>query len=127
MMEDLRQQCIFCRIADHDIPAKIAYEDQEVIAFHDLAPRAPVHVLIIPKKHIPSLAEAAPEDEPVLGRIQVAARKIAEQLGLAENGFRLVSNCRADGGQEVPHLHYHLIGGQFLGPYTDETYFQTHS
>jgi len=104
--------CLFCKIAAGEIPAKFVYEDETVVAFADIAPRLPVHILIVPKKHIVSLGEATSEDVQLLGHIQLVACQIAEKMGIRETGFRLVTNSGADSGQEVPHLHYHLIGGE---------------
>ncbi len=109
------KDCLFCKIAAGEIPAAKVYEDDELLAFKDIAPKAPVHLLIIPKKHLASLAEAAPEDAAWLGRIQVLARRLAEEQGIADGGFRVVANSGADSGQEVAHLHYHLLGGAKLG------------
>lgn len=113
-----RNSCLFCRIADHDSPSRLVYEDHEVVAFEDINPRAPLHILIVPKKHIESTAELAPEDGALIGKIHLVAKKLAEDAGIAEKGYRLVCNCGVDGGQEIPHLHVHLLGGRFLGPYT---------
>ncbi|MBR5429852.1 MAG: histidine triad nucleotide-binding protein [Firmicutes bacterium] len=109
-----RKDCIFCRIADQDIPSPLLYEDEYVCAFRDLHPKAPTHILIIPKKHVASLAELTEEDLPLVTHIVRAAQKLAEQEGIADSGYRLLSNCRADAGQEVPHLHFHLLGGRRL-------------
>jgi histidine triad (HIT) family protein len=103
-------QCLFCRIAAGEIPAKKAYEDDEIIAFHDIAPRAPVHLLIIPKPHIASLQEAQAEHAPLLGRMMVLTSALARDHGSPE-GFRLVVNTGKVGRQEVYHLHMHLMGG----------------
>ncbi len=105
---------IFKRIIDGEIPADLVYEDEVCIAFRDVRPQAPVHVLIIPRKEIPSVAQVEPEDEAILGRLIVVARKLGEELGLA-NGYRLVLNCGPDGGQTVDHLHVHLLGQRPLG------------
>lgn len=105
---------IFQRIIDREIPAKIIYEDDRCLAFHDVNPQAPTHVLVIPKKPIPSLADATDDDAALLGHLLVAAKKIAVQLGLS-NGYRTVINCGKDGGQSVDHLHVHLLGGRALG------------
>lgn len=102
---------IFLKIIDRSIPAKIAYEDDQCLAFHDIRPQAPVHVLIIPKKVIRTLDDATAEDQAVLGHIQLVAAKLAKELGL-EQGYRLVVNCNEYGGQTVPHVHYHLLGGR---------------
>lgn len=119
MTDHMRSECLFCRIADQDIKSPLLYEDEDVVAFRDINPRAPLHILIIPRKHIPSLAELTPEDGFLVGKIALAAAQLAREEGVAEGGYRLVSNCRADGGQEVPHLHFHLLAGCFLGPYVD--------
>ena len=101
--------CIFCKIANKEIPSNFVYEDEQIVCFHDLEPQAPVHVLIIPKKHIASLDDAAAEDAQLLGHILVKVKEIAEILGL-ENGYRLVNNCGEDGMQTVKHIHFHLLG-----------------
>ncbi len=102
--------CIFCRIVAGEIPAKKAYEDDEILAFHDIAPWAPVHVLAIPKEHIASLYDVAEEHTAVLGRIVALAPRLMRELGVT-NGFRTLVNTGADGRQEVPHLHVHVMGG----------------
>ena len=101
--------CIFCKIANKENPSNFVYEDDQIVCFHDLEPQAPVHVLIIPKKHIASLDDAAAEDAQLLGHILVKVKEIAEILGL-ENGYRLVNNCGEDGMQTVKHIHFHLLG-----------------
>jgi len=105
---------IFEKIAAGEIPARIVYETGDFIAFHDANPQAPVHVLIIPRRAIPRIAEATPEDAPLLGRMLAAAGEIARKLGVAETGFRLVVNNGFDAGESVPHLHIHLLGGRTL-------------
>ncbi len=105
---------IFQKIIDRGIPANIVYEDEQCLAFHDVRPQAPTHILIIPKKVIRTHADLVEEDAPVLGHIHLVAVKLAKQLGLT-SGYRLVINCDADGGQTVPHLHMHLLGGRSLG------------
>jgi histidine triad (HIT) family protein len=105
---------IFQKIIDKQIPAKIAYEDDLCLAFHDVKPQAPVHVLLIPKKAIRTHADLTPADKEMLGHLHLVARDLAEKLGLA-TGYRLVVNCNEDGGQTVPHLHMHLLGGRGLG------------
>lgn len=105
---------IFQKIIDRQIPADIVYEDNESLAFRDIRAQAPTHVLVIPKRRIPSLAEASDEDTALLGHLLLVARKVAEQLGLT-NGYRTVINCGPDGGQTVDHLHVHLLGGRSLG------------
>ena len=102
--------CIFCKIVAGQIPARKVYEDDEVLAFHDIAPWAPVHVLIIPKQHVANLYDTTPEHAPVLGKILALAPKLAREQG-ALNGFRVVINTGPDGHQEVPHVHVHVIGG----------------
>ncbi len=104
---------IFEKIIAREIPAKIVYEDDDVLAFHDANPQAPVHVLIVPKKVIPRLADASAEDEALLGKLLLAAKKIAMQLGLT-NGYRVVINNGPDAGESVPHLHVHLLGKRSL-------------
>lgn len=104
---------IFLKIIDKSIPAKIAYEDELCLAFHDINPQAPVHVLIIPKKVIRTHDDATAEDQTLLGHLHLVANKLVVQLGLAK-GYRLVINCNEDGGQTVPHLHMHLLGGREL-------------
>ncbi len=104
---------IFKRIIDHEIPADIVYEDDEVLAFRDINPQAPVHVLVIPKKEIASLADASDADAALLGKLLLTVRNLARQFGL-ENGYRVITNTGADGGQTVPHLHIHLLGKRSL-------------
>ncbi len=102
--------CIFCKIIAGQIPSKKAYEDAEILVFHDIAPWAPVHVLVIPKEHIPSFADVRPEHETLLGRMMVLAPKLMAELGVT-NGFRTLINTGKDGMQEVGHLHMHVMGG----------------
>ncbi|UHA74176.1 histidine triad nucleotide-binding protein [Paenibacillus sp. 481] len=108
--------CIFCKIVEGAIPAKKVYENEHVIAFHDIQPQAPVHVLIIPKKHIPTMNDAAGEDFVLIGEMHRAAQEVARELGVDQTGYRLINNCGKHSGQEVFHIHYHLLGGEFLGP-----------
>ena len=110
----MSEKTIFQRIIDREIPAKIAYEDDQCLAFHDVRAQAPTHVLVIPKKPIPSLAQLEDADQAVVGHLLLVIRKLAEQLQLA-NGYRVVINCGPDGGQTVDHLHFHLLGGRSLG------------
>ena len=105
------QNCLFCKIIAGEIPSQAVYQDDKVFAFKDIAPVAPVHVLIIPKKHISNLEELTAEDADLMGHIVLTASKLAKELGL-EKGYRLVSNCKEDGGQTVHHIHFHLIGGR---------------
>jgi histidine triad (HIT) family protein len=108
----IMSKTLFEKIIAREIPAKIVYEDDKVIAFHDVKPQAPVHVLIVPKKPIPRIAEAHPDDHQVLGHLLIKAAAVAKDLGLAQNGFRLVFNNGTDAGEAVPHLHCHIIGGR---------------
>lgn len=107
--------CIFCRIAKKEIPAKTLFEDDRVIAFHDLSPQAPVHALVIPKTHVVSLDDLSPEHGELHAALLQGARRVARDLGLAESGYRLVANTGRDGGQSVFHLHFHVLGGRPLG------------
>jgi histidine triad (HIT) family protein len=107
--------CIFCKIVKGDIPSNKVYEDDYVLAFHDISPAAPVHVLVIPKKHIGSVIEIGPEDSQILTKIFEAINKVAEITGVDKTGFRLVSNIGKDGGQTVLHLHFHILGGKTFG------------
>jgi histidine triad (HIT) family protein len=109
------ENCIFCKIIERQIPSTIVYEDDKVLAFKDIHPQAPVHVIIIPKLHIANVNELTPENAAVVGDIHLAAQKIAAKLGIADKGYRLINNCGADAGQTVFHLHYHLLGGVKLG------------
>lgn len=112
--------CVFCRIVRGEIPAKRAYEDELVLAFHDIRPVGPVHVLIIPKAHVASLADCGPGEEGVLGRMLALAPRLARELG-ATDGFRTIVNTGRDGRQEVYHLHMHVIGGRDTGPMITRT------
>lgn len=105
---------LFLKIIDKTIPARIAYEDDLCLAFHDIKPQAPVHVLIIPKKVIRTHADVSPEDQALMGHLHLVAVKLANELGLVQ-GYRLVINCDEHGGQTVPHLHMHLLGGRDFG------------
>ncbi len=109
------EDCIFCKIIDRQLPSTIVYEDDNIIAFNDIHPQAPVHVLIVPKKHITSVREINSDTAGYVVDIHLAANKIAEKLGILDKGFRLINNCGKDAGQTVLHLHYHLIGGITLG------------
>jgi histidine triad (HIT) family protein len=103
--------CLFCKIAAKEIPSKVVYEDDDVFAFEDIGPQAPTHVLIIPRKHFASLGEATPEDQAILGKLQLVAAELARKLKLA-NGYRTVVNTGEGAGQSVFHLHLHLLGGR---------------
>jgi histidine triad (HIT) family protein len=105
---------LFEKIRDREIPAQIAYEDDLVLAFHDIKPAAPVHVLIVPKKVVSRIADAATEDEPLLGHLLLKAAEIAEKLGIKDSGYRLVINNGPHAGESVPHLHCHILGGRSL-------------
>ncbi len=107
--------CIFCRIVAKEITSQILYEDDSILAFKDIHPIAPVHVLVIPKKHIININDITEQDEQLIGKIFVVIKKLAAEMGVAYTGFRVVTNSGPDGGQEVDHLHFHLIGGKQLG------------
>jgi histidine triad (HIT) family protein len=107
--------CIFCEIVAGRIPAQKAYEDDACLAFHDVHPQAPVHMLVIPKRHITSLLDVSPDEDNLLGSLVRVARDLARQHDLGERGFRLVFNCGADAGYSVFHIHLHLLGGRSLG------------
>lgn len=107
--------CIFCKIIKKEIPSQIVFEDDDILAFKDINPVAPVHILVIPKKHIISVNDIVNEDVEMIGKIFVVIKKLAAQLEVAESGYRVVSNVGDDGGQVVGHLHFHLIGGTRLG------------
>jgi histidine triad (HIT) family protein len=108
------QECIFCKIIRGEIPSRKAYEDDEMLAFHDLSPQAPVHFLVVPKRHIENLMELGSEDSALVGRLVFKAQALARELGCGEKGARFVFNCKSDGGQTVPHLHLHVLGGRVL-------------
>lgn len=105
--------CVFCKIANGEIPSKKAYEDDRVLAFYDLDPQAPVHILIVPKEHIQSVEDITEENSAIVAHIFEVAAKLAKENNL-EKGFRVVSNVGKDGGQSVPHLHFHLLGGRSM-------------
>ena len=107
--------CMFCRIAASRIPADIVHQDDLVLAFRDLSPKAPTHLLVIPREHIASAAELNDEHGPMLGRLFAVAADLARDAGVADSGFRLVTNSGASAGQSVPHLHFHLLGGRSMG------------
>ncbi len=113
-IEDKMSDTIFSKIIERELPADIVYEDDEIMAFRDIAPQAPVHVLIIPKIEIPTVNDIEPEQAELVGRLILAAQKIAADEGIAEDGYRLVINCNRHGCQEVFHLHVHLVGGRQL-------------
>jgi len=104
--------CLFCKMIAGAIPIKKVYEDAEVLAFHDIKPQAPVHVLVIPKRHVTTLNDFTDEDMALAGKLVLAGTRVAAKLGIAESGYRLVSNCNADGGQLIWHVHLHVFGGR---------------
>ena len=105
------EDCIFCKIVNGEIPSNKVYEDENVLAFKDLNPQMPVHILVIPKKHIESIVDLKIEDEILVGRIFTAINKIAHDIGIDKTGFRVISNCGQDAGQTVKHLHFHILAG----------------
>lgn len=107
--------CIFCKIAAGEIPTNKVYEDEAVLAFHDIQPQAPVHVLVIPKKHLASANDLHAEDAALLGHIFSAVQNVAKSTGVAETGYRVITNVGKDAGQAVHHLHFHVLGGKTLG------------
>lgn len=109
------EDCLFCKIIKGEIPSDKVYEDEEILAFKDIAPAAPIHILVIPKKHITSLAYMEKEDEAIVGKIYGVINKIAKDQGFIENGYRVIVNCGKDAGQEVMHLHFHLLAGRKFG------------
>lgn len=106
--------CIFCKIAGKAIPSKMVYEDDQVFAFDDVNPQAPVHALVIPKRHVASLQELSEPDHTLLGRLLLACTRVAQMKGLTDSGYRLVANTGKDGGQTVFHLHFHVMGGRHM-------------
>ena len=107
--------CIFCKIVAGEIPSKKVYEDDLILAFNDIEPQAPVHVVIIPKEHIESASMITSENSKVIAHIFETIPKLAKELGVAESGYRVINNCGVDGGQTVPHIHFHLTGGRQFG------------
>ena len=107
--------CIFCKIAKGEIPCKKLYEDDELLAFNDINPQAPVHFLVIPKKHIPNIMELEAADSALIGRLLFKAQELAKENGCADKGGRFVINCKSHGGQTVDHIHLHVLGGRHLG------------
>jgi histidine triad (HIT) family protein len=104
--------CLFCKIAAGEIPSNVIYQDDEVFAFHDISPQSPVHFLVIPKKHITSAMHVTPEDETILWKLMAKIPEIAKKAGIVEEGVRIVSNCGAEAGQSVFHLHFHVMSGR---------------
>lgn len=109
------EDCIFCKMIKGEIPVNKVYEDEEILAFYDINPATPIHILVIPKKHIDCVAHMQKEDEQLIGRIYGVINKIAEEKGFKENGFRVIVNSGKDSGQEVMHLHFHLLAGTKMG------------
>ena len=106
--------CIFCRLAGGEIPARIAYQDERAVAFHDLSPQAPTHVLVIPREHVANLAAATPEQEALLGHLLLVAQRVARQEGVEDSGYRVAINIGPHAGQSVDHLHVHVLGGRAM-------------
>ena len=104
--------CIFCRIASGEVPSNILYQDERVVAFPDINPKAPVHLLVVPREHIETVAELTEDNASIMGHIVTVANRLAREAGIAEKGYRLVVNCGLEGGQEVPHIHVHLLRGR---------------
>lgn len=109
------EDCLFCKIIKGEIPSTKVYENEDILAFNDINPAAPIHILVIPKKHIESLAHMQKEDEAVVGKIYGVINKIAEEKGFKDNGYRVIVNCGKDAGQEVMHLHFHVLAGAKFG------------
>jgi histidine triad (HIT) family protein len=112
MVYRMSASCIFCKIISNEAQATIVYRDEQVTAFRDIHPAAPTHILIVPNRHIESVGKMEPEEEPLVGHIFSVARRLAEQEGIAKDGYRMITNTGPNGGQTVYHLHVHLIGGQ---------------
>lgn len=120
--QKLAEGSVFTKIINRELPADIVYEDEDIIAFVPLGPQAPVHLLIVPKKEIPTINDVSEEDTMILGKLFLVAKKLAKEKGIAETGYRLSMNINEDAGQSVFHLHMHLLGGMKLGPMVDQTY-----
>lgn len=110
------EECIFCKIIKGDIPSEKVYEDDRILAFKDINPAAPIHVLVIPKVHVQNVLEIGVENSEIISDIFRAINKVAEQLGIDKDGFRIINNCGKDAGQEVMHLHFHILAGGKMGP-----------
>ena len=110
------KDCIFCKIINREIPSTIVYEDETVIAFNDVNPAAPIHILVVPKKHIEKVLDVKDDEMDLVAHIYKVINKIAKDQGFAEKGFRVITNCGKDSGQEVMHLHFHILAGKTLGP-----------
>ncbi len=109
------EDCLFCKIVKGEVPSNKVYEDDEILAFHDINPATPIHILVIPKKHITTHNDLGKEDIELMGKIHMVINQIAEENGFKENGYRLIVNCGEDGGQEVKHLHFHILAGKKMG------------
>ena len=109
------EECVFCKIIKRESPSNIVYEDDRVIAFYDVNPAAPIHILVVPKKHIETLLDVSEEDGDLISYIYKIINKIAKDEGFADNGFRVIANCGEDSGQEVKHIHFHVLAGKKLG------------
>ena len=109
------EDCVFCKIINGEIPSEKVYEDDKVLAFKDINPAAPIHVLVIPKEHVQNVLEINHENKEMISDIFLAINKIAKQLGIEDDGFRIINNCGKDAGQEVMHLHFHILAGKQLG------------
>ena len=109
------EDCVFCKIIKGEIPSELVYEDDKVIAFNDINPAAPIHILVIPKKHIETLLDVSEEDSNLIEHIYQTINKIAKDRGFASQGFRVIANCGKDSGQEVMHIHFHVLAGKTLG------------
>jgi len=107
-------ECIFCKIINKELPSKIVYQDEKVLAFEDIKPKAPVHLLIIPKKHIPSIDQLREDDKELIGELSLVARRLAKEYRVSGTGYRLIFNVGKDAGQTIDHLHLHLLGGKKL-------------
>lgn len=109
------EDCLFCKIVKGEVPSNKVYEDDEILAFHDINPATPIHILVIPKKHITTHNDLEKEDIELMGKIHMVINQIAEEKGFKENGYRLIVNCGENGGQEVKHLHFHILAGKKMG------------
>ena len=115
-VKEKMEDCVFCKLIKGDIPSKKVYEDEDILAFKDIHPAAPIHILVIPKKHIATLMQVTQEDSNLMDKILEVIQKVAKQLEIEEKGFRLIANCGPDSGQEVMHIHFHLLAGRKMGP-----------
>ncbi len=109
------KNCIFCKIINRDLPSEIVYEDEKVIAFKDINPQAPIHILICPKKHIETINDLEEGDKDIIGHIFLVAKKLAKDLNVDKRGYRVIVNCNKEGGQEIYHIHFHFLAGKTLG------------